>query len=51
VIDRLLEASDVGFQDAQRDGARVRDDGSREVGADVEQVVLHADQKFLDVDR
>ena len=50
VIDRLLDARDVGFEDAQRDRARVGDDRRREVGAHVEEVVLYAEQQFLDVD-
>ena len=49
MVDRLLDALDVRFENAQRGRARVGDDRCREVGPDVEQVVLHAEQELLDV--
>ena len=44
VVDRLPRAHNVRLQDAQRRRARVRDHRRREIGADVEQVVLHVQQ-------
>ena len=50
MVDRGLDPQHVGLQDAQRQCARVRHDRRCEVGPDVEEVVLHTQQQFADVE-